>query len=295
VNEQIQRVLDAHGGAAARGLILRSGVGRATLDHELRRGRLIRLPAGGYLRPWDADLPAMQERAVITELGMPSAISHLSALRRWGLAEAPQDVHVTVPPRRCPRRPGLQVHRAVQFPKVVRLDGVVTVAAADAVVGSWPLLPERERRSPAITAVRTRLIRAVDLLDARQRVPRLAGARDLDSLIRLLADGCESELELWGLTRVFDVDGLRHGKQQFVLEVSGRRYRLDLAYVDEKVAVEMDGEAYHSTREQREADRRRDAALATIGWLTLRFTTRRMHQDVGDCRRETLAVLRSRS
>ena len=55
--------------------------------------------------------------------------------------------------------------------------------------------------------------------------------------------------------------------------------------------MELDGERWHSTREQRERDRRRDAALAAAGWVTLRFSHRRLHDDPEGCRRDTLATL----
>lgn len=40
---------------------------------------------------------------------------------------------------------------------------------------------------------------------------------------------------------------------------------------------------------------RRDAALASIGWLTLRYSHERLHRDVAGCRRDTLAALAARS
>ncbi len=93
---------------------------------------------------------------------------------------------------------------------------------------------------------------------------------------------------------MFDVPGLRHARPQKRLYVNGRRYRLDLAYEAERVVVEMDGSQYHSSEEQRERDRRRDAALATLDWLTLRFSHRRLHSDVAGCRQDTLATLAAR-
>jgi len=38
-----------------------------------------------------------------------------------------------------------------------------------------------------------------------------------------------------------------------------------------RLAVELDGAAWHGSREQRERDIRRDALLATVGWRTLRL------------------------
>lgn len=50
------------------------------------------------------------------------------------------------------------------------------------------------------------------------------------------------------------------------------RYRLDLAFVHERIAVEVDGWAWHSDVERFRADRRRQNALVLAGWTVLRFT-----------------------
>jgi very-short-patch-repair endonuclease len=78
------------------------------------------------------------------------------------------------------------------------------------------------------------------------------------------------------------------------LTAQGRRYRVDLGFEEERVAVEMDGERWHSTPQQRERDRRRDAALAAIGWVVLRLSHDRLHRDVGGCRSDVLAALAAR-
>ena len=54
--------------------------------------------------------------------------------------------------------------------------------------------------------------------------------------------------------------------------VSGRTFFLDAACEEVQLAVEMDGAAWHGSRDQRERDIRRDALLATVGWQTLRFS-----------------------
>ena len=229
-------------------------------------------------------------------VGKPIALSHLSALRRRSLLdEAPNDVHVLVAHTRSLRpHQGIVVHRTRRWPPFVRVQGLVTVAPADAIASSWPLLGLADRRQPAITAVRNRLITPDELVEAVDRSPRLAGRRDLVELARLLAAGCESELEIWGYLRVFDIPGLNHAVRQKVVRVGDSVYRLDLAYEQERVAVELDGYRYHSTREQRERDMRKDAALASIDWLTLRFSHQRLHADVRGCQRDTLTTLAAR-
>ena len=172
--------------------------------------------------------------------------------------------------------------------------GIRTVEPAAALVRSWPLLDPSRRRGPAIQAVRRGVVGTARLAQVCHDAVGMHGRNAFAQLIVALDSGCESELEIWGLLEVFDVPGLRHGVRQLPVHVGGQRFRVDLGFADELVAVEMDGERFHSSREQRERDRRRDATLASAGWITLRFSWQRLHFDVDGCRRDTLATLDSR-
>jgi len=302
MRDDIQHLLDAAGGAAPRPWLRRGGIPRSAIDHEVRTGRLVRPFPRSLVRPWDADDLAQRENAALISVGDPVLLSHLTALRRDGLWDALRDlppdppVHLSVLASRAPaKRDGIVLHRVTELPPWRRTAGGLPAASsAHAVASSWPLLSEQDRRAAAIVAVRKRLVTPEQLRTATGRLTRMAGRKDLLNLVDLLAAGCESELEIWGRTAVFDVPGLDHGVAQRWIQAWGRRYRLDRAYEDERVAVEMDGDTYHSTREQRERDRRRDSALGSIDWLTLRFSRDRMFKDIAGVRAETLATLAAR-
>ena len=113
------------------------------------------------------------------------------------------------------------------------------------------------------------------------------------TLLDLIAGGCESELEIWGVTNV--IPGPPHlpqWVQQFSVRLGdGRSIRLDAAYPEARVAVELDGAAIDGSRHARERDLRRDAALAALGWVVLRFSYARLMSDPEGCRREIEAVV----
>lgn len=75
----------------------------------------------------------------------------------------------------------------------------------------------------------------------------MRGKRSLCELASLVLPGCESELELWGYTGVFDVPGLRDATRQRVVRVGGKTYRLDVAYDEEMLDVELDGRRFHAS------------------------------------------------
>lgn len=271
-------------------------VSGSQLDDEIRRGRLSRVFHRTYCRPWDLELPEIRELAAVASIGAPVVLTATTSLRRWRvLADPPDVVRAAVLSSRMTRpQPGLVVHRVATLPAAVVLDGAPTARLAPALVASWPLLPPDRRRGHVIDAVRNGRVAVDQLRREVDHATRLPGRRELLELIGLLENGCESELEIWGHLHVFDAPGLRQAKPRHWITAQGGRHRLDLAYVHERVAVEMDGDAFHSSRAQRDRDRRRDAALAGIGWLTLRFTHDRLHHDVDGCRRDTLATLATR-
>jgi very-short-patch-repair endonuclease len=296
VRGDIDRILALNARVASRGLLFRCGLTRQQVDNEVRHGSLVAIYPRSYVRPWDADDPAVRERAAVLSVGAPAELSHLSGLRRRELLphyDGP--VHVAVCASRMPRGgDGLTIHRMKSLPKSVLVDGVPTFPVAEALVSSWPLLSGPDRRAPAITAARDRLVTPAQLKTALQAASRLAGRAELVELVRLLDEGCESELEIWGYLDVFSIPGLRHASRRKWVDARGRRYRLDLAYEVERVAIELDGARYHTGKARWELDRRRDAALSSIGWLTLRFSHDRLHSEVRQCQQEALATLAAR-
>jgi very-short-patch-repair endonuclease len=53
-------------------------------------------------------------------------------------------------------------------------------------------------------------------------------------------------------------------------------YEVDLHWEAERLVVEVDGYAWHSSRNRFEGDRRRDVALTSAGYTLLRFTWRQI-------------------
>ena len=296
MDERIDRLLASTGGVAGRAELVRA-VGRFALDNEVRRARLTAVFPRAYARPWDADQAGVRERAALVSVGGDVALSHLSALARWDLPvidDAP--IHVTAYQPRHPRgvRGELVVHRTLRPLAAAETDGVPVVRADEAIVSSWPLMSGAEQRAPLIVAARRGLVppaRIAPLADHAWWIRGIAGLREL---VRLVLAGCESELELWGYTDVFDVAGLRDVTRQLVVRAGDRTYRLDMAYEEEMLAVELDGRRYHSGPEQWERDIARDLALATLGWQTIRFSHARLTSDVAGCRKDALAVRAAR-
>ena len=141
-----------------------------------------------------------------------------------------------------------------------------------------------------ITGVRRRICSPGELRYELTRRTGLRGRAELIRLVDLLADGCRSELEIWGCLHVLRAPGMPTFVHQRRLAIGPQTFVLDAACEESMLAVEMDGAAWHGSRTQREADIRRDALVATAGWQTLRFSFARLTRAPDTCRQEILAV-----
>lgn len=74
--------------------------------------------------------------------------------------------------------------------------------------------------------------------------------------------------------------GLRPERQHRV-----DQYRVDLGFPEQRLAVEVDGDAFHLTADGdlRRADRVRDQRLASLGWAVLRVSARQVRDDLEGC------------
>jgi hypothetical protein len=217
----------------------------------------------------------------------------------WGLVPPPARIHLSVEPGRSGRgTDGVVLHRTAGLDwHVRRAEGIPVTSVERSLVDAWAS-PEDVGRpavlGAVIDAVRRRMCRVSALRDELAIRPRLPGRRALAELVQLLADGCRSELEIWGCLQVLRGPGMPPFVQQREVVVAGSRHFLGAAYDEVLLAVEMDGAAWHGSPRQREADLRRDSLVATIGWQTLRFSYRRMTGSPDGCRRDILSTYHAR-
>ncbi|MEU6207919.1 DUF559 domain-containing protein [Micromonospora musae] len=245
--------------------------------------------------------PALGGRAALAWADGRAALSHVSALAVWGLHRqvAGDLLHLSVPAGAGLRsRPGVAVHRRRNLglypPNVMVRRGLAVTGIESTLVDSWPLLPTGDRRAPVIRGVNDRLTTPERLAAALRRVPRLNDRAALRELLTRLGEGCRSPLEIWGHERVFTGPGMPPFQRQMLIRIGLRHVYLDLYAEPERVNIELDGATTHGDPRQREIDLRRDAQLAALGILVVRFTHRRLTREPEAVRRETLAILASR-
>ncbi|HVY08673.1 MAG TPA: DUF559 domain-containing protein [Mycobacteriales bacterium] len=268
------------------------------IDDAVRSAAILVAHPGVYRLPEASDTRARRRAALAY---CPSgALSHTDELDEWRLpCISSARIHVTVSGDSYPvSSRGIRLHRRRGFvaepPSTADRAGLRVVRLEQAVVESWAVLPTLVKRAPAIVAVRERWTTPRRLAEVLEVQPRVAGAREQRKLFDQLAAGNHSELEIWGHERVFADRRLPRSVTQHRLQVGSRYVLLDRAFLDEMVAVELDGAAYHGSPGQREKDLRRDAAVARLGWVTVRYSHPRLHSEPDGVIEELAAVLARR-
>jgi very-short-patch-repair endonuclease len=287
-----------HGGLATRRQLLER-VPRQVLDGYVGRHHLVRVFPRVYRLRHSADDDMAVLRAALLHAGPVAALSHTTALAVWGVRHLDRPLHLTVDQSvKRAGAPELLVHRRLRFdpesPQCVQRRGLLVTALPRTVIDSWPLLPPAERRPLALDLSNRGLVTARHLGEALAERPNVAGRRGLRQTIELIADGCRSELEAHGVLNVFRHRSLPPSVGQYQVQLPARRFRLDRAWPEVKLAVELDGAQHHTSSADRQKDLARDRELAAHGWIVLRFTYANVLRDPGGVRATVLEVYRAR-
>jgi hypothetical protein len=273
VDHAIAAIADRQHGNITRAQLVRLGLSRNQIAYRIKVGRLHSVHRGVYAVGRPARTALERACAAVLACGPGAALSHLSALALWGLANWPWGVAVTTPADR--RHLGIQLHRAEGLLRrdFRRQAGIRATSPARTLLDCAPLLSQRALARAVNEALRQRLVRRSDLADIVQRFPRHPGVR----LLRRFADmkggptrsGWEDDFPMF----------CRHfGLPEPVMAARVAGYTVDALFPEEKVIVELDGWEFHSSRESFESDRERDASTLAAGHVTVRITWQRMEE-----------------
>lgn len=131
-----------------------------------------------------------------------------------------------------------------------------------------------------IDAVHRRLTTPGEVLERLRTIGPVAGRGRLRELCeRLEGQAIESRFQD-DVAEELERLGYRPTRSTVAIETpDGIGVTLDIALLDWKVAVEPEGDTFHSTREQRRLDRRRAAAIAGTDWVCVPVDWRDWHRD----------------
>ncbi|HET9444290.1 MAG TPA: DUF559 domain-containing protein [Acidimicrobiales bacterium] len=257
---------------------LAAGVRQSTLGGWVRRGWLVRVQPKVYRI---AGAPVTFEQrllAAVFAAGPRAAASHRAAAWLWGLVDdAP--VEVVVPTGRSARLRSAVVHHTRDPIVLSRRRGIPTTTPMRALVDLGAVEDDAGRIEEALDrglVAGLYPVAAVEWELARLARPGRRGAGRLQQVLdrRALDDRPPDGLLEPRFARLLRRHGLPPAAFQHGVAWRGRRYRIDFAYPDRSIAIEVDGYEKRSTREAFQADTERQTALAALGWTVLRVTWR---------------------
>lgn len=267
-----------------------AGLGQDAVDRRVAGGRWERLHPGVYLAGDHPYTDEVRLRAAVLWAGRDAVVHGICAAWWHDLGpRLPDTVELTVPRRRNPgRRPGVSVRRRdLCSPDLVGVRDVwvtdvpLTVLEAAIALGS--------DGAALLDGALQRRVRFPAVYRAHCRNLGRRGSAAASRLLTVAADRAASHAErlLAGLLRAA---GLTGWEPNYAV----RGYLIDVAFPAQRVAIEVDGWAWHMTPDRFVRDRQRQNAVVNLGWTVLRFTWHDLAGSPEQVVAEIRAALRSR-
>ncbi len=256
-------------GVASRAQLLDAGVGAHALDGRIKRGVLRPVHRGVYqigpILP-----PGGRPMAAMLACGPAAVVSHGTAAELWRIPVPPGQELEVIDPEGDHRPPGVRVHRLRNLhpTEATRLDGIRLTTPERTLFDLAQRLVMRSLERAFADAYARRLTNARAM---RRLVGRHVGEPGTRALRALLEGGApaltRSEAEELFLALVREA---KLPAPEANVRIAG--FEVDFVWRRDRLVVEIDGRASHSTDQAFESDRRRDAILIAAGYRTLRFT-----------------------
>ena len=257
-------------------------------QHQFRRGVTQRnwtRYRGCWILAGSPDSEAARLWSALLRSGSWAAITGPTALRLHGLDAEPgpprgsrfslaaESVYLSVPTGFHGQIPGVVYLREVRFPKIVEAMGNLAVVPANrAVIDTIRLLGWQRSQPVMYRALQRGWVTPSDITNATIELKGCRGNRELRRAAVAANSGSHAESERLA-QRILRNAGLRAFTANLeVHDQFGLIGFVDLAFSAEKVAIEVDGLAWHSDARRFQHDRTRQNRLVNARWTVLRFT-----------------------
>jgi hypothetical protein len=259
----MHRIGNKRYGIVTRRDLERCGFTRREIEGLVRSCSIFRVHRAVFRLPGSTQSLTQRAYAGAMACGDRAVVSRRSAAEIWGIVEAkPGPINVTIPVNRCVKQAGINVRRALHLPRTdITKHGHIPMTRVPRTIAD---LRGELQKEALDEAIRKRLITQHDVLGRSCSLNKLA----LDRLGLGTPHGRIARLAIAAL-RAY---GLPDAVREHPVTFEGNDYRIDLAYPEQLLAIELEGEAAHwgADRFQYDIDRRN--ALEALGWKQLTFT-----------------------
>ncbi len=275
----VQRIVAAHHGVVSRKELLSLGLSSSAIARRLVSGELHAVVPGVYRPAAIRPCPEITLRAVALRVGPDGVIAGRWAAWWHGLSRATVGpVSIIVPPGRWPSTvTGLTVSRRVlDRADRTTIRGLALTGRARTVLDCAGWIDAEDIRDAALQ-------RGTSIWSLERALERYGPGRGVVVARRLV-----DEARGGGVSRPERVlvQSLRsRGRERWtaghwIRLAAAEEYWLDLAIEELRLAVEVDGWTVHSRADKYDTDRERQNALVGAGWTVLRYTPRRLREDL---------------
>lgn len=209
--------------------------------------------------------------------GDRAVVSHRAAAHLWGLFDD-EHLEITVPYDNSVRLQGVTVHRSLDLARarVALRWGMPVTDPIRTVIDCGAVLSDGAASGVLEAALTARLfpVSAVERMLGDLAVKGRRGCGVLRRVLdrRALASEVPESLLEVRMANLLAGSGLPMPAFQHEVSIRGSRYRIDFAYADLRIAIEVDGWAKFSSPKGAQQVLARQNELANAGWLVLRFT-----------------------
>jgi very-short-patch-repair endonuclease len=283
-----ERLVARQAGVVTLAQAVAAGMSAATVQRRVREGRWTRLHPRTYLVGGHRPTPEARVRAAWL-WGGPYSVVTGPAAAYWHrmLDRPPAVIDLSVPAHSSPRpQRGIHLRRRDLFDSDVREHNGIRVAAAPfAALETAVGLPDG---SAFLDRALQKHVRFPAVYRSFCRNMGRTGSSEAGRLLVAAADRAESAAErlLVRLLRDAGIDG-------WVLSHPLGPYKIDLAFPAQRLAIEVDGWAWHVDPERFRHDRRKGNYITRCSWDLLRFTWHGLHDQPAESISEisqTLAI-----
>ncbi|HEU5302574.1 MAG TPA: type IV toxin-antitoxin system AbiEi family antitoxin domain-containing protein [Acidimicrobiia bacterium] len=266
-------------GVFTRAQAIHAGFTPGGIDSRTRRGLWISVDHGVYRTADSAT--SWHQRLVAACLVGPAVASHRSAARLWGFDDAIGDlVEVTALRHRRRKADGVIWHESLRLvpQDITILEDVPVTGATRTILDLGVVLDESAVLAVLDDAIRRSLTTAQTVLAELERFgDRRRGSGVVRRAARRRIDGPTPESPIETLFDALVADhGLPGPVRQWLVRDNGGRViaRVDFAYPNERLVIEIDGARFHATGTAWQDDLSRQNSLVALGLRVLRFTAR---------------------
>ena len=260
----------AQDGVFSRAQARNAGFSYGRIQRRIDSGEWVGLYGGRALRTAHTMLDAHgRDRAALFATGARSMLGEPSAARWWTIDVPWPQPFILVPASSRREPPGITIRRTpVDDADAVLRDGVLLTSRPCTIVDCLRVIPFRTGVELLDRALQQRWLSFDDLVLRTQRLIGRPGGRTLVRHVLVARPGTRSEAERT-MAGLLKRGGLTGWRANYPLEGVGV---LDFAFVAQRVAVEIDGRAWHTANDRFQNDRSRQNRLVLLGWTILRFT-----------------------